>query len=113
DWMASVSKASEERLNERYLEYESEYGVNFNNNLEDPLFTPQDANDALFSDFEFGELTEENQYTEERDINLFVNFQLPLDLFGNEDGFLKFGAKTRFKNKNRDNDFTEFSPLTG
>lgn len=112
DWMASVSKASEERLNERYLEYESEYGVNFNNNLENPLFTPQDANDALFSDFEFGELTEENQYTEERDINLFVNFQLPLNLFGHEDGFLKFGAKSRFKNKNRDNDFTEYSPLT-
>ncbi|ALJ05791.1 TonB-dependent receptor [Pseudalgibacter alginicilyticus] len=112
DWMASLSKASEERLNERYLEYESEYGVTFNNNLDKPLYTPQDANDALYNDFEFGELSEENQYTEEKDFNFFANFKLPLNMFQQEDGFLKFGVRARLKNKYRDNDFTEFSPET-
>jgi TonB-dependent receptor len=111
DWMASFSKASEERLNERYLEYESEYGISFNNDEDKPFFSPLDTNDALYNDFEFDELTEENQYTEEKDYNAFVNFQLPLNIFDKENGFLKFGTRARFKNKNRDNDFTEYSPI--
>tara|TARA_R110002049_G_scaffold130157_8_gene288352 strand:- start:421 stop:3261 length:2841 start_codon:yes stop_codon:yes gene_type:complete len=110
DWMASFSKASEERLNERYLEYESEYGIAFNNNEDKPLFTPLNVNDAAFTNFEFGELTEENQYTEEEDLNAFINFQMPLNLFDDENGFLKFGARGRLKNKNRKNGFIEFSP---
>ena len=110
NWMASFAKASEERLNERYLEYESEYAINFNNDSEYPLYTPVNATDAAYNNFEFGELTEENQYTEEEDFNVFINFKLPLDLFNKEDGFLKFGARARLKNKNRDNSFSEFSP---
>ncbi|MCB4806949.1 TonB-dependent receptor [Tamlana sp. 62-3] len=110
DWMASYAKASEERLNERYLVHESEYAINYNNDSQFPLYTPVDATDAAYNNFEFGELTEENQYTEETDMNVFVNFKLPLNLFNSEDGFLKFGVRGRFKNKNRDNDFTEYSP---
>ncbi|WP_100610239.1 TonB-dependent receptor [Confluentibacter lentus] len=110
DWMASFAKASEERLNERYLTYESEYDVIFNNSQRKPSFSPLNIADADFSNFEFGELTEENQYTEEKDFNLFTNFKLPLNLFQQEDGFLKFGVRARLKNKNRENDFTEYSP---
>ncbi|WP_100614033.1 TonB-dependent receptor [Confluentibacter citreus] len=110
DWMASFSKASEERLNERYLEYEGEYNIIFNNSQRKPLFTPLNMDDTDLNNFEFGELTEENQYTEEKDFNLFTNFKLPLNLFQQEDGFLKFGVRARLKNKNRDNDFTEYSP---
>ncbi|MCK0155923.1 TonB-dependent receptor [Cellulophaga sp. F20128] len=110
NWMASFSKASEERLNERYLEYESEYGVAFTNNDNKPLFTALDANDSAYNNFEISELTEENQYTEEKDMNAFVNFQLPLNLFDNEDGNVKFGARGRLKNKNRKNNFVEYSP---
>ena len=54
-----------------------------------------------------GEVTNENQYTEEEDINFFANFELPADLFGNG-GTLKFGARGRFKTKERDNDFFEY-----
>ncbi|MEZ4801412.1 MAG: TonB-dependent receptor [Gelidibacter sp.] len=111
DWMASFAKASEERLNERYLQYTSEYGINFNNDEEKPFYSPTNVEDALYNDFEFDELTEENQYTEEKDHNALVNFQLPLNIFEGENGFLKFGARARFKNKNRTNDFTEYSPL--
>jgi len=110
DWMAAYSKASEERLNERYLEYESEYAINYNNDSRFPLFTPVDAEDALYNNFEFGELTEENQYTEEKDLNLLANFKLPLNLFDDNNGSLKFGVKARLKNKNRNNDFIEYSP---
>ncbi|MCK0132071.1 TonB-dependent receptor [Flavobacteriaceae bacterium F08102] len=110
DWMASYAKASEERLNERYLEYENEYRVNYNNNPKKPLYTPFNASDAALSNFEFGELTEENQYTEEKDMNFFINFKLPANWFDEETGFVKFGGRARLKNKNRDNDFNEFSP---
>ncbi|MCR8666962.1 TonB-dependent receptor [Aestuariibaculum sp. M13] len=113
DWMASYSKASEERLNERYLEYESEYGVAFNNNGDKPLFTPLSAADADFSLFELDEITEENQYTEEEDVNFFVNVKAPLTLVEDQEGFLKFGFKSRLKNKNRTNDFMEYSDETG
>lgn len=111
DWMTSLSKASEERLNERYLEYESEYGITFNNNEDKPLYTPL-SGEGSFEDFELGELTEENQYTEEKDFNLFVNARIPLSIIEGNEGFLKIGAKTRIKNKNRDNDFTEYSDET-
>ncbi|WP_418512448.1 TonB-dependent receptor [Corallibacter sp.] len=111
DWMGSFSKASEERLNERYLEYESEYSVAFNNDQDKPYFMPLSATDADYSVFEFGELTEENQYTEEKDINVFVNAQAPLSLIKGKEGFIKFGAKSRIKNKNRNNDFTEFEAI--
>lgn len=113
DWMASYSKASEERLNERYMEYESEYGVAFNNNGDKPLFTPLSAADSDFRLFELNEITEENQYTEEEDVNFFVNVKAPLTLVEDQEGFLKFGFKSRLKNKNRTNDFMEFSDETG
>lgn len=113
DWMASYAKASEERLNERYLTYASEYSVEFNNNEDKPLYTPLSISDTDLSNFEIDELTEENQYTEEKDFNLFLNAKLPITLLEDRNGFLKFGAKTRLKNKNRENDFTEFSDETG
>ncbi|MDB2385521.1 TonB-dependent receptor [Polaribacter sp.] len=110
DWMTSYAKASEERLDERYAVFTSEYDIiNNNNNPEFPFFTP--VNQADFNDlssFEFDEITNENQYTEEEDVNFFVNFQMPSNWFGKGDGFVKFGARGRFKNKFRKNSFFEF-----
>ncbi|OED38489.1 TonB-dependent receptor [Flavobacteriaceae bacterium (ex Bugula neritina AB1)] len=110
DWMASFAKASEERLNERYVEFESEYSIhNDNSDPKFPIFTPVNAADANdLSAFEYGEVTEESRYTEEEDINFFANVEVPSDFFGKGDGILKFGVRTRFKNKLRDNDFFEY-----
>lgn len=115
DWMGSFAKASEKRPNERYAEYEIGDAFEINQDLSDPEFfvisgVNGDENDL--SAFELKEITEENQYTEEEDFNLFANFELPSDMFGKGDGIIKFGAKARFKNKNRDNDFYEFEPTT-
>ncbi len=110
DWMASYAMASEERLDERYAEYESEYIIN--NNISDtrfPLFTPVDAAFANdLSNFEYGEITNENQYTDEEDINGFINFQMPADFFNKGEGSIKFGGRARFKTKTRDNNFFEY-----
>lgn len=109
DWMASYAKASEERLDERYAVFSSEYSINNDNSdPKYPVFFPRDpteANDLMA--FEFDELTDENQYTEEEDLNLFLNFEIPADLFGRGDGIVKMGLRGRMKNKYRDNDFFE------
>jgi len=111
-WMGSFAKASEERPNERYLVYASEYTVNNTvTNNRKPLHTSVTAED--FTDFELDELTEEYQFTEEKDVNFFANFELPANFFNTENGTLKFGVRGRFKNKNRENNFFEYSPLTG
>ncbi|MDO6471163.1 TonB-dependent receptor [Maribacter sp. 1_MG-2023] len=109
DWMTSYAKASEERLNERYAEFESEYIVNNDVlNSRYPRYSVANTADAALNNFEYGEVTEENQYTDEEDINVFVNFEIPADIFGKGDGTVKFGARGRFKEKVRDNDFYEF-----
>lgn len=110
DWMASYAKASEERLDERYAQYVAEYSVlNDNSDPEFPIMTAENAADVNdLSAFEFDEITNETQYTEEEDINFFINFELPSDFFGNGDGTIKFGARGRFKKKFRDNNFFEF-----
>ncbi len=111
-WMGSFAKASEERPNERYLVYASEYAVNNTvTNNRKPLHTSVTAED--FTDFELDELTEEYQFTEEKDVNFFANFELPANFFNTENGTLKFGVRGRFKNKNRENNFFEYSPLIG
>nr|WP_152537446.1 TonB-dependent receptor [Aquimarina pacifica] len=110
DWMGSFAKASEERLNERYVEFESEYTIiNDNSDPEFPIFLPANASDATnLSAFEFGELTEENQYTEEEDINFAINAEFVSDFFGRGEGIIKFGVRSRLKRKLRDNNFFEF-----
>ncbi len=110
DWMTSYAKASEERLNERYAGYQSEYLINNDNsNPKFPIFTPVNSSEANdLSSFEFDEITEENKYTEEEDVNFFANVELPSDFFGKGDGIIKFGVRSRFKSKKRDNNFFEF-----
>ena len=109
DWMVSYAKASEERLNERYVSFTSEYSVlNDNSNTRFPIMRVENELDASLGNFEYDELTEENQYTEEEDFNIFVNFVLPSDFFGAGDGTIKFGGKARLKSKFRDNNFFEF-----
>ena len=111
DWMGSYAKASEERPNERYISWEAEYMVNNGTNPKKPLHTPVNATSP--SDFELKEITEEYQYTEEEDINVFANIELPADLFDQGSGIVKFGVRGRFKNKRRDNNFFEYEPENG
>ena len=115
DWMTSFSKASEERLNERYIEYEigDEFAINQDlSNPRYPSITAVNASDVALDKFELKEVTEQNGYTDEKDFNAFINFKLPLNFFNNtHDGFIKFGGRTKIKDKKRDNNFFEYSPL--
>ncbi len=113
NWLASYAKASEERLNERYIEFESEFMVNRGLNAEFPIYNAINSADAALENYEFGEISEENQYTEEQDVNVFANFELPANFFGQGEGTFKFGARGRFKQKERENNFFAFEPTSG
>ncbi|UII74511.1 TonB-dependent receptor [Flagellimonas sp. HMM57] len=116
NWMVSYASASEDRPNERYAQYEQEDAIAISADLMNPRypsFRPANAADGALSTFLFDEITEENQFTEEEDMNAFINFELPADFFGQGNGMIKFGGLARLKDKVRDNNFFEFTPLTG
>ncbi|WNJ17297.1 TonB-dependent receptor [Pontibacter sp. G13] len=113
DWSATYSRASEHRPFERYIEWEIEEqmgSVDISNpeapmiNLEVPLTD---------SDFEFKEITEEEQMTFDQDLNGRIDLRLPLIEEGDYANFLKFGGRLRTKTKNRENNFFEYEAVNG
>ena len=111
NWSATLAKASEERPDERYIEWEideSATGMLNMSNARKPKFTP--TSDVSYGQFELGDLTTEDQFTEEIDKNFKLNFVIP---FGGDynSNYLKFGGRLRMKDKNRDNVFYEASSL--
>lgn len=112
-WSISYSTASEERPNERYISYRAK-GVEIIPDFSDerhPSFTVSDMDNAdLNSNYSLKELTEENKYTDEKDLNGKIDIKIPL-IEGNYKNSIKFGVRYRGKNKKRDNDFHEYAPL--
>jgi TonB-dependent receptor len=114
DWTASYSKASEERPNERYIVYEVEdltFNTDFSDKRAPKIIAVSPASSADFSsDYEFGEITEEFQLTEDIDKNFKLNFTIPLleNEFRNS---IKLGVRYKGKEKMRNNRMFEYSPL--
>ncbi|NEX14475.1 MAG: TonB-dependent receptor [Prosthecochloris sp.] len=113
DWQASYSKASEDRPNERYINFRAKnqpFTVDISN-PEKPFVTVlnPDVSGGISDseDWKLKELTEEHQYTEDIDKNFGLNFN-----YAATDALaFKFGGKIRDKKKKRDNDFYEYEPV--
>ena len=101
DWHASYAKASEERPNERYIDFQLKK-QNFNVDLNDerqPYATPQEGSTMILNDkFSLKELTEQQEDIKEQDLKFSANFKLPFKN-GNK---LKFGAKVVRKTKDKE-----------
>lgn len=114
DWTAFYSKASEERPNERYLVYEVEdliFTTDFSDKSAPKITGVSPATSGNFSsDYSFGELTEEFQYTEDIDKNFKMNLTIPL-LENEFKNCFKLGFGYKGKEKMRDNKLFEYSPL--
>lgn len=113
DWLAGYAKASEERPNERYIEWEVEdvpVRVDISD-PEEPRFAPVD--DIALGAYELAELTEENQYTEEEDLTVRLDIEVPVIADGDYRNAIKFGGRFKGKDKERDNNFFEFEPVDG
>jgi TonB-dependent receptor len=112
DWKGSYAKASEERPNERYLDYRFKK-VKINPDLSDPRkpfmnVMTEDAKD-LNSDWSFKELTEQYQFTDDIDKNFKIDVSFPL-LEGDFSNKIKLGGRYRGKEKMRNNNYYEYEP---
>jgi len=113
NWSFTSNQAQEDRPNERYVSVrveDQELITNFSDtNL--PEITPLNSiNSDLSNEYSLKEITEEFQYTEEKDMNARLDIELPIIKGGNS-SFLKFGFRSRNKDKLRDNSFIEFAPI--
>lgn len=107
DWSATYARASEERPNERYISYRSS-----NQDVLVDLTNPEFPNVNLSNPQDnfgigFHEISEENQFTFDRDLNARLDFKLPYT----DRGVLQFGLRYRGKRKERENSFFEFEPV--
>ena len=101
DWMASYSRASEDRPDERYFTIKQK---DMTIDMEDEggrqpyAITPISVHDG---DWEVDEFTNANEWIRENEWKAKVDFELPLasGLFGNS---LKFGAKYTHKHKTKE-----------
>lgn len=107
DWKGSLSQASEDRPNERYIRYDQKgavyTGVGLSNS-ELPGFIVSESVLNAIDEFEYKEVLEGESHTEEDNTNFRVNFELP---YGRND-FVKFGYKMNSKSKLRDNIWHEY-----
>jgi TonB-dependent receptor len=112
DWAVNYAQASEDRPGERYIEYQNR-GLDIVQDLSNtrfPLITSLDGDIA--EDFSFRTLSENNNYTEESEIGLKLNFRLPFSVIDNQKGRIRVGARARIKDKSRANTFFEYEPIT-
>lgn len=103
-WSAQWARASEERPNERYIQFLQE-DVPVMTNIADlrrPMFT---LPATVPADFELDELTEEFQLTRDTDVSGRIDLALPFSAGRTE---VRFGGRVRDKSKLRDNDFYEY-----
>lgn len=113
DWNVSYAKASEERPNERYIDYVLKK-QKFTPDLSDlrkPYYSPQSGYKmTLDNTFSLKEVTEEQEDIQEKDFKLNLNLELPLRKgeFGNK---LKFGGKLVAKSKDKEKDHYGYEPL--
>ena len=101
DWNASYAKATEERPNERYLDFQLKK-QDIDMDLSDerqPLATPTAGSTLTLSDkFSLKELTEQQEDIKEEDMKFSANFKTSL----NNGAKLKFGAKVVRKTKEKE-----------
>lgn len=114
NWTGSYASASEDRPNERYIQYRvkgAELSMDLSN-MESPMITIDDPVTAadFSSDYGFHEITEEHQFTQDVDMNFRGDFELPL-VEGKYANTLKFGVRYRGKTKERENAFYAYEPV--
>lgn len=112
DWAVNYAQASEDRPGERYIEYQNRR-LDINQDLSDtryPLLTSIGGDDA--AKFTFRTLSENDNYTEETELGVKLNFRIPFSVIDDQKGRFHFGGRARIKDKSRDNTFFEYQPIT-
>lgn len=110
DWKFGYDRASEERPNERYIDYQlkkQEFNVDLSD-LREPFATPLSGSTMTLNDeFSLKELTEQQEDIVEEDIKFAVNAETGLSKWAK----IKFGGKVVKKTKSKDVDYYEYTPV--
>lgn len=110
EWKAGYARASEDRPDERYIDYRLRK-QHFAFDLSDtrmPFASPLDGSTMILDDnFSLKDLTQQQQTIVERDLRFAIDFKTRLS----ERSKLKFGFKFVNKTKDKKIDFYEYSPL--
>ncbi len=111
DWQVNYATASEDRPNERYLSFESK-NLDLNQDLSDMNFPLVNASGDALDTFEMNKLSENHNFTEEKEVGAKVNIRIPFSIVEDQKGRIRTGLRLRIKEKKRDNVFYEYDPLT-
>ena len=110
DWKIGYARASEERPDERYIDYRLRK-QHFTFDLSDPrtpFATPDEGYTMVLDDkFSLKDLTQQQQDIVEQDFKIALDFKTRLS----ERSKIKFGFKFVNKTKDKEIDFYEYSPL--
>lgn len=112
DWSVNYSSASEDRPNERYMEFQNG-GLNFsfNGDPKKPLYTVLGSNGV--DDFSLRNITANHDYTKEEEIGFRANVRFPFSVIENRKGRVRTGIRARIKEKVRDNVFYNYDEIAG
>lgn len=110
DWNFNYSKASEDRPNERYIDFQQK-GLTFSEYLSDLRHPFIESPGENMDKMKFRKLTENHNYTQENDYSGKINVRMPFSVIDDMKGRLRFGVRTRFKDKERDNIFYSYKPI--
>jgi TonB-dependent receptor len=111
DWTLSYSAAREYRPHERYMEFQAG-GLDFASDFgtsEMPMY--RTISSPSMSDYKLRTISENTDNTTENEIGAKLNFRIPMSIIDGQKGRLRFGGRARIKNKMRENQFTEYSPV--
>ncbi|WP_417620021.1 TonB-dependent receptor [Oceanihabitans sediminis] len=111
DWQVNYATASEDRPNERYLSFQSK-GLDLSQDLSDLNFPLVNASGDGLDTFKVNQLSENHNFTEEKEIGAKVNIRIPFSVIDGQKGRLRTGLRLRIKEKKRDNIFYEYEPIT-
>lgn len=110
DWKIGYARASEERPNERYIDYRLRK-QHFTFDLIDPrrpVAVPDEGYTMLLDDkFSLKDLTQQQETITEQDFKAAIDFKTRLS----DRSRLKFGVKFVNKTKDKEIDFYEYTPL--
>jgi TonB-dependent receptor len=114
NWSVNTARASESRPNERYVSVrEKDVVLGITSDAGEYSFLQMRPSNAVdYSNFGLKELTEQNGFTYDQDLNGRLDVEIPL-IAGINNTTLKVGARLRTKEKVRDNDFFEYEYLDG
>lgn len=110
DWKIGYARASEERPNERYIDYrmkKQKFSFDLVNPREPFATAKEGFTMILDDDFSLKELTQQQETIKEQDFKVALDFNTNLG----ERSKLKFGFKFVNKTKDKDIDFYEYTPL--